>query len=1120
MRFIHLILFLSPLILFSCSNEKSGNDKKKSGRSGNTRVELPKAPKLFELVKGSGIDFQNINRESNELNVFTYEYFYNGGGVAVGDINNDGLEDVYFTANQGSNRLYLNKGNLKFEDITESAGIEGTQVGWDYGVSMVDINRDGLLDIYVCLSGGYPEEKIRENLLYVNNGDLTFTEKAAEYGLNDPGHSTQAAFFDFDRDGDLDMYLVNHPVNFTRPNSVKLRDKGNPKYISDKLYRNDGNKFVNITDQAGIRNDAFGLSVGISDINRDGWPDVYVANDYIEPDFLYINNGDGTFTESLEGFVRHTAKFGMGTDFADINNDALVDFIVLDMKPADNLRQKTLMGPVDYDTYTYTAEFGFYYQNMRNMLQLNNGLGFSEIGEMAGVSATDWSWSSLFADFDNDGLKDLFISNGYKRDITNIDFKNYYKDEHRKRAMEEGKMKDHLNLYKTKFLANYIFRNEGNLSFSNKQVDWGLAPYKALSQGAAYADFDNDGDLDLIVNNMSDPEIGISKTAHLYQNKANKLLTDRHYLQISLNTDLENTVSVGTKLVIKTENSQQFFEYNPVRGYASSVSRRIHAGIPQNYGQIDVEIYWPDGAYGKLENVEPNQHLTVNRSDAIEERNISYPSLAKAPFYQSESNGGISFTHKEDNTIDFKVEPLLPHKLSLEGPAVARGDINGDGRDDLYIGGANKHSPAIYIQDNSGMFRQVKYHWQERHQKFEDVDALFFDADGDGDDDLVVASGGNHLVSGTSARYQVRLYINDNGRLTPAENGMMPDNFRENASAIEAADFDQDGDLDLFIGARSISGSYPFSPTSALFLNDGKGNFNWLKSALKNEGKIGMITDAISLPSPDGPTLVTCGEYTSIDFWKFNPDKQAFEKLDNGLGHLVGWWNCLVPADVNGDGLIDIIAGNQGLNTRIQVNKEEPVRVYYGDFNEDGAKDAITTYYVKGLEVPLHARDELFKQMTFIRKKFLDFESFGKADIHKILGDLYDSASVLEANTFANSIFINKGNGKYEQREFSRMAQIAPIRDAILFDYDEDGDEDIIAVGNSYAPMSETGRCDASYGWLMQNDGKGNFSVIPTLSSGFHLVGDARRIEKIGSRIICVQNNGPVEVFRYQGINP
>jgi hypothetical protein len=1085
---------------------------------------------LFELLPSdkTGIKFSNTLKEDEKLNILTYEYFYNGGGLGIGDINNDGLQDVFLGGNMAESRLYLNKGNLQFEDITASSGVALAD-SWARGISMVDINADGLLDIYVCRAGPAgprsenPALIPRPNLLYINQGHNKFVEEAKKYGLDYAGNTTQAAFFDYDHDGDLDVFLVVNVMESKGPNVIHAKRTDGSASSTDKLYRNEGEnngqiRFADVSTEANILTEGFGLGVAIVDINEDGWPDVYVSNDYLSNDLLYINQQNGTFKNEITDYFRHQSYSAMGNDAADIDNDGLVDFITLDMLPERNTRRKNMFGLMNYDRYLSEQLMGYQPQFMRNTLQHNNGNRpgtnhpfFSETGRFSGIQATDWSWSALLADYDNDGKRDLMITNGYPKDITNRDFVMYRMAQYQQQTAS-GNLNNAPTIQALKevegaHVANYLFKNNGGLTFKNQSGAWGFDT-PSFSNGAAYADLDNDGDLDLIINN-------IDLEAFVYKNHADKL-PGHHYLRIRLKGTKENPYGFGAKVTLYYSKEKQFIEHSPYRGYQSTVENTLHFGLGKNTKIDSVRITWPDQRSQLLTHVAADQVLDLDHLSATPALGIQ-PVIPAPLFREASEATGIHYRHTDELYIDFKVQPLLPHLLSQNGPGVAVGDINGDGLEDFYIGGAFRHSGSFFIQNDRQKFIQKPL---TRHQKFEeDMGTLLFDADMDGDLDLYVVSGSSEFPAG-SKYYQDRLYLNDGKGNFRLDQNALPVNTTS-GSSVSAADFDQDGDLDLFIGGRLTPGQYPTAPKSTILKNE-KGKFSDVTSqvcpGLQN---MGMVTASLWTDfDQDGwVDLLIAGEWMPLTFLKNNHGKLINVTSSTGLKNTQGWWNSLAAGDFDEDGDIDYVAGNVGLNTEDQPSAEKPLTMFAKDFDKSGTMDPVIFRYSGENLYPIHPRDEMTSQMNFLKKRFVYYGDYAKAEMKDIFTkeELKDAAR-LSCEEMRSVLLENQGNGKFKMKALPAAAQLGPVYGIITGDYDADGHTDLLLTGNSYAPESISGRQDAFNGLLLQGNGKGSFTPVSSAKSGFLVEGDGKGLSELrmgnGARLIlATQNNDVLKVF-------
>ncbi len=1089
--------------------------------------DFQKSNTLFEEVpaRRSKINFKNTLGETEEFNVLKYGYFYNGGGVAIGDINNDGLPDIYLTGNMKASHLYLNKGNMKFEEIAEKAGVEAAGL-WNTGVTMADVNNDGWLDIYVCRSAANLEIR-RKNLLFINNRDLTFTESAALFGLDDGGYSTQAAFFDYDRDGDLDMYMLNHSVQEYAgfSNLLKSQKTKISREYGDRLYRNDLipteteslGRFLNVTHQAGILNTVlgFGLGVAIEDINGDGWLDIYVSNDYNEEDYCYINQQDGTFKESIREYFDHTSLFSMGSDVADINNDGLPEVYTLDMLPEDNYRIKMTSGSDNFDKKEALYQAGFHYQSMRNMLHLNNGDGsFSEIGQLSGISNTDWSWAALFADFDLDGWKDLFVTNGYKSDYTNMEFMSYATDQIQ--AMDPGDepgFSDLLAKIPSISLANYIYRNNGDLTFEDMTSEWGLGK-ELLSNGAAFADLDVDGDLDLVINN-------VNEITSVYQNNSNALIP-HHYLKLQFRNAPLNKFGVGTSAKIVAGDLIQYQTLMPTRGYQSAVEHILTFGLGDKSRVDRIEITWPDGNKQILEDRQSDQLITVHYNPLSE--TDDEPSSQEKIFTDVSEEYVSSIRHTESLFNDFKIEPLIPHMLSTQGPALSVGDVNGDALDDIFLGGAKGYAGQIYLQNTDGSFQKRSQSAFTNDKESEDVQSILLDVDGDGDNDLYVASGSNE--EDAPDLYQDRIYIN-NGKGDFSRMATALPRMEISTGVVKADDIDNDGDPDLFVGGRLVPGEYPASPRSFLLENDGRGTFKDITAETNPElGKLGMVTGAqwVHLNDDDHVDLVIAGEWMPIRFF-INAEGRFVEKRDvlysesDSLMNTNGWWNCLHSADMDGDGDIDFVAGNFGLNSQIKAGQAEPVSVLVKDFDNNGTLDPIFSYFNLGKRVPLAPRDDLLSQLPSLKKKFESYEDYARAGTD----DLFDAteregATELQAHLLSSVYIENIDNESFRIIPLPLEAQMSPVHSILIDDFDRDGNQDILLGGNFTDSKVQFGRYDANKGTLLLGDGDGKFQFALNKSSGLLLKGDVREIKQIeinnlGKAIVIGKNDDQLQLL-------
>ncbi len=1057
----------------------------------------------FELLAAdqTGIDFENTIRESTYFNHYYYSQMYVGSGVAIGDINNDGLPDIFFGGNQVEDRLFLNKGEFKFEDITKESRIARNS-GWTWGVTMADVNADGYLDIYVSRNGISAKPSDRQNQLFINNRDLTFTESAQKYGLADVGFSTQAVFFDMDNDGDLDMYQVNQVAD----KKVLLLNKipqNQFKFFKDRLYRNDNGYYKNVSLESGISQDiAYGLSVNASDFNNDGWMDLYVANDYAEPDFMYYNNGDGTFTNVINEKLKHITQLSMGSDTGDINNDGLIDLITTDMTPEDHYRSKTNMASMSTEAFEAMVDAGAHYQYMANTLQINNGMGtFSDIGNMAGISYTDWSWASLLVDLDNDGLKDIIVSNGIKKDVDNNDYRN--------KVQNLGKNSTAEDLFKlsqetpSQPVSNYAFKNIGEHKFRKVTEDWGFGT-PSFSNGMAYGDLDNDGDLDVVTNNIDSP-------AFIYKNKSNG-----NFLTVSFNGPEKNVFGIGARAEIYYKDDIQVVENVLTRGFISSVDSKAFFGLGKQTKIDSLKVYWFDGKVNVLREITANQEIEVNHSNAsFEERTKTTAETLFASIPTGKV--GLNYEHKENLHNDFQEQILLPHKLSENGPFSSVADVNGDGLEDIFIGGALGQSGELYIQNGNGNFRLSESQPWTRDRMSEDMGCLFIDVDSDNDLDLYVASGGNEYDQGHPL-LQDRLYINDGYGQFSKSVEVLPEIF-ESSGCVKTADVDSDGDLDIFVGTRLISGKYAFPATSYLLINN-NGKFVESQNAPRLSN-LGMVTDAefTDFDSDGDEDLIIVGEWMNITLLENEGGDFEDVSLEFGLSDTRGIWWSITKGDLDGDGDQDYVIGNLGLNNKFKASEEHPFKVYANDFDQNGTNDVVLAKFYKDDYVPVRGRECTSQQMPYVSEKFKDYHSFASSNLIDILPeDKIEDAVVYEIKDFSSTILINEGES-FTQLALPNEVQISPIKSAVVEDFNGDGKMDILVAGNHYGVEVETTRYDAGYGAILLGKGKNSFEFIPPLESGFYVPEDSRNVERISIKnsphLVVTNNNSKPYIFKY-----
>ncbi|MDB5022743.1 MAG: repeat protein [Mucilaginibacter sp.] len=1090
-----LILFIFSVFCISCQTKKGPKQE----------------DALFQLQPSwqTGITFNNRVIDDGEFNVFSYRNFYNGGGVAIGDVNNDGKPDVFFTANQGQNKLYINKGNWKFEEVSEKAGFKDSKK-WHTGVTMVDINGDGWLDIYVSNSGGLKDAD-RANELYINQKDGTFKEEAAKYGLADKGLSTQAIFFDFDHDGDLDCFVLNNsyrPIGSFGYNR-DLRNIRDPQN-GDRFYRNDNGKFVDISQQAGIYGSEIGFGLGITagDLFNSGWDDMYVSNDFFEHDYLYKNLHNGKFTEVSNVAIRHMSLSSMGSDMADINNDGFADVFTTDMLPENDYRLKTTTKFDEYDIYNAKLKSSFHHQFTTNCLQLNNGDGtFSEIADLAGINATDWSWGALCFDFNNDGWKDIFVSNGISRDLTNQDFLAYFSSQEVMEQIRHGgfKAKKLLDKMPKTPITSYGFVNQKNLQFKNESIPLGFRK-PSFSNGSAYGDLDGDGDLDLVVNNENGE-------AFIYRNMTSER-THAHYLKVNLKGSGMNTFGLGAKVTIYTNGTRQMLEQMPTRGFESSVEPVLNFGVGI-YKTIDsLKVIWPNMKMQVLKNIHTNIALTLTQTDA--KLTFIPANLKSKPYYKNITITGIKgdIYHKENDYKDFDDQRLIPKMLSTEGPKLAVADVNGDGLEDFFIGGATGDTAKLFTQQPSGAFVQKKQFAFEQDKNSEDIGALFFDADHDGDMDLVVVSGGNLEKEG-ALNLLTRLYINDGkGNFIRKLNGWPLVSI--NASCVRL----NSNNGDLFIGARSVPGLYGVIPSSKLLRNDGHGNFTDITAtAAPDLLKLGMVTDAqwADIDGTGKNSLIVVGDWMPVTILRYIDGKL---KKTAEIANSSGWWNCLTVADLNGDGKLDLIAGNTGLNSKIKADGQHPAKLYVSDFDNNGQVECIPVYYkTDGKAYPINLHDDIIRQLPYLKKKFLRYDVYAGKGIDQIFtSEELEKASVLTVTQTQTCVFYNNGKGGFNMQPLPVRAQFSPVYSVLVTDINNDGIKDLFLGGNFYGLKPEIGRYDANYGLSLLGNSKHGFDYLPAVKSGLFILGEVRDISSIntknGKLIIVARNNDALQLFK------
>ena len=1107
-----MMSLLLLLIFISCTSEK--NEKNTTtNKDQNT---------LFTLLPAdrTGIDFVNKVANQKNFNIFKYRNFYNGGGVAIGDINNDGLADIYLTGNMEANKLYLNKGDFSFEDISVSAGVEGNKP-WSTGVNMVDINADGLLDIYVSNAGNM-EGNNHDNDLYINNGDLTFTEKAEEYNLAKTGFSTHASFFDYDKDGDLDAYILNNsniPVSslgYAEQREVRAQDwKGVPdifKGVGDMLLRNDDGKFVDVSEEAGIYGSliGFGLGIMVTDINKDLYPDIYVSNDFYERDYLYINNQDGTFNEEIKNWTSHLSLSAMGIDMADINNDGNADIFITDMLPEPDERVKSVMEFEGYNVFKLKQSKDFYQQYIQNTLQLNNGNGsFSEIAYFSGVDATDWSWAGLLFDMDNDGFRDIFITNGINHDLTDLDFVDFFANEIIQTMALTGRKESIdsiINKMPIRPQPNYAYRNNGDITFSNANKDWGFE-LPSMSNGAAYGDLDNDGDLDVVVNN-------VNMDVFVYENKSDEL-SEHNYIKLKFEGVEKNKFAVGTTVMLYHDTNVVLQELIPSRGFQSSMDYTMTIGLGATKVIDSIRIIWPDDSTQKLQNVNANQFLELKRAEA--EGTYSVPKkLYKKPLLEELNNGQLQ-THKENPYNDFNYEGLIYKLLSQEGPALAIADIDGDGNEDIFLGGAKGSPGLIYKHSGTGKLHLTPQNALLNDAVFEDTAAAFFDADGDGDVDLLVGAGGNQV--GEARSYRPRLYLNNGKGIFSKSEVVIPSTFK-NIATIAPEDFDQDGDIDLFIGSRSVVGTYGIDPDHLLLENNGNGSFTDATERLAYDLKDGgMITDGlwVDMDGDDKKDLVVVADWGSPKIYKNSG--RRLTKISTSLDSLDGWWNDVEAADLDKDGDMDLILGNQGRNLHYAPSISNPMKMWVNDFDNNGTIEQVVTQNYDGKDYPLHQKKELTTQMVALKKQNLKASEYARKSISELFPTaVFENSIMKRAAISASIIAVNEGGGKFTVKELPSRVQLSCICGISCADVNNDGHLDLIMGGNNFEFKPQYSRLDANYGNVLLGNGAMEFKWQDYDESGFFIREEIKHLKQFRDKddnvfVIAAINDGKPRVF-------
>ncbi len=1122
-HFFHSIVF-GVLLISACSERKAPES-----------IAEKKNHKMFEILspKESGINFANKLPESTRMNGLFYEYYYNGSGVATGDFDNDGLVDIYFVSTLDKNKLYLNTGDLNFKDSGPQTSVGGKAL-FQTGVTTVDINNDGWLDIYVCASGKFEDPNKRKNELYVNQGlnennEVFFEEKAADYGLDLPNFSTQAAFFDYDRDGDLDMFLINHDVNVYQNELLEVYANSTSNLSGDALFKNENGFFVDVTTDAGIVNNrlSFGLGLATGDVNNDGWPDVYVSHDFSGRDHLYLNAKDGTFKETTLASLNHISNFSMGNDMADFNNDGWLDVVTLDMMSEDNYGIKTSMSSMNPEQFYKVVGADQHYQYMFNALQMNNGVTdtnqppqFSDIAQMAGISSTDWSWAPLMFDMDLDGLKDMFVSNGIKRDFRNNDFVNFHKElraqlSQQKTLDERAYVATVMARIPTRNKPNYFYRNKGDLTFENKNEVWADGN-PTSSNGAAIADFDNDGDMDLVVNNTD-------SLSYIQKNLAREF-EQGNYLKVAFKGSSKNSLGIGAKVMVTTPNENQMHEHYVTRGFQSAVAPGLHFGLDNEKTVEKLKVIWPDGKVQLLKKIKTNQTLTMDYRDAVAVTAKTDEGDENKRWFKTMDVGtAIAYKHMENEFDDFERESLLPHRMSQFGPALATADVNGDGLDDIYVGGSAGNKGHLFLQNSDGSFVSVQEKLFKAEKKYEDVGATFFDADNDGDLDLYVVSGGNEAEA-QSNKYEDRFYENKNGTFGRTT-GVLPKLY-ESGSCVRPHDYDGDGDMDLFVGGRQVPGKYPISPNSYLLQNSYSETADLSFTDVTPQvapamEKMGMVTDAVWVDiDNDGLTdLAVTGEWMPITILKNTGTLFEDKTQEYGLSEDTGWWFSVAAADFDNDGDMDLMGGNLGLNYKYKASKEEPFEIYATDFDDSGDLDIVLGYYNGGDLFPLRGRECSSNQMPFIKEKFPSYDAFGKATLIDVYGgEKLEGATHYAAKNFASSYFENKEGKRFEVVKLPMEVQLSSVNVILPQDFDQDGNMDVVVAGNLYGSEVETPRNDAGFGLFLKGDGIGGFVPIPAHQSGISISGEVRQTAALrvsGQKMyVMAINQGPLVAIK------